>query len=86
MWGGFFASGHPFPHRRPPLALQNPQLRRPVHQCQAQPLDIGIAGAKLGFRGRELPAATRDSRVNLGARGGEFGKGSSVGLECCRLA
>ena len=46
---------------QPSDSLQQPQLRRPIHQGPTQPLDIRVAGSELGFDGRDLPPATCDS-------------------------
>jgi seryl-tRNA(Sec) selenium transferase len=43
------------------LAQQDSQLGRPVHERQAQPLQVRIACAQLRFDGRNLPAALPDS-------------------------
>ena len=43
------------------LAQQDSQLGRPVHQRQAQPLQVGVPGSELSFDGRNLLAALRDS-------------------------
>src|ERR1035437_6121024 len=40
---------------------ENPQLRRPVRESQAQAMDVWVAGADLGFDLSHLPAAARDS-------------------------
>jgi hypothetical protein len=43
------------------LPLNQPQLRRPVRQRQAQPLHVRVAGAEGSLDFRNLPAATCDS-------------------------
>jgi len=43
------------------LQQDQPQLRRPVRQREAQPLQIGMTGAKLILDGRDLAAAALHS-------------------------
>jgi hypothetical protein len=45
------------------LVLENAKLRRPIRECLAQSLDIGIAGQDLPLDSRDLAARSLDSFV-----------------------
>ena len=59
-----------------------PQFRRPVRQSQAQSLQVRMAGSKLRFHARDLPAAASDSCGRLPAFLADLLEGSPVALEC----
>ena len=74
--------GQTWRNRSQPCArLQQPQLRRPVRQRQAEPLEVLVASPDLGFDFRDLPAAAFHSYGHLLALGGNLVEGPAVAVE-----
>ena len=67
--------------RRSFARLQEPQFRRPVHQCQAQALIVRMPGAELTLDVRDLLAAARDSRRPLPTFRGDLLERASVAVK-----
>ena len=68
------------------LVLEDPQLRRPVHECPAQAREVWVASPDPGFDFRELPAATLDSRSLLNALLRDLGERAPVTVQNGLLA
>jgi hypothetical protein len=66
------------------LVVEDAQFRRPVRQCQQQPVEIRIASEQFGFDGRDLAAATFDfdSQGLLYARCRDLPEGPAVVERC----
>ena len=66
--------------------FENPQLRRPVSQRQAQAGDVRVPAPERLLRVRNLPAASVDSSRDLGSLLGDLAEGSPVAIEDCILS
>src|ERR1019366_4782029 len=64
---------------------ENPQLRRPVRESQAQAMEVGVARADFDFDLSQLPAAALDSCRHPETLRGDVRKRSAVGFERSRL-
>jgi hypothetical protein len=63
------------------FASENPQLRRPIRQRQAQPRNIGIAGQQFRLDGRNLAQALFDSCGRLPSFQGDLVERPAIAVE-----
>jgi hypothetical protein len=68
------------------LLLDQPQFRIPVHEREAQLVEVRVAGPDLRLDFRDLPAATFDSCRYRHPFGFDLGESPAIALEAGLLA